>query len=88
MRTREELLAAVHGRLNRVLADGNRSAVLEAAALVEAGDLASYAADGSAVDLEVAHALGWLYFWRAPLFPRRKPGRRAGPPFVSSRGAS
>lgn len=64
MGQREMLLAAVRGRVDRVAATGDSSAVLEPAALAEMKSLAGCLA-GGAVDLEAAYIMGWLHYRRS-----------------------
>ncbi|MBT2406578.1 MULTISPECIES: CHAT domain-containing protein [unclassified Streptomyces] len=66
MRKREELLAAVRARVERVAATGDPSAVLEPTALDEARRLEEDIAHDTGVpDQEAQRALGWLHYRRA-----------------------
>ncbi|MFD3729068.1 CHAT domain-containing protein [Streptomyces sp. NPDC058671] len=69
MGEREDLLAAVRERVDRVTATGDGSAVLDPAAVVLSRSLATLCDAGSGADLEVEHALGWLHFHRAQSLP-------------------
>ncbi|RSM44903.1 CHAT domain-containing protein [Amycolatopsis balhimycina DSM 5908] len=64
MNERDVLLEAVRARLARVAATRDEAAVLEPTALVEA-QLLTRCASTPMADLEAAHSLGWLHFYRA-----------------------
>ncbi|MER5887963.1 CHAT domain-containing protein [Streptomyces sp. NPDC001941] len=65
MGEREELLAAVRGRVERVAATGDGSAVLDPAAFAEAWSLARMSEAGVDLGLDARHVLGWLHHYRA-----------------------
>ncbi|MFI0155764.1 CHAT domain-containing protein [Streptomyces lydicus] len=68
MQERDELVAAVQARVDRVAATREWYPVLELAAFDEALRLARYVASNTA-DLEAAYALGWLHYCRARARP-------------------
>jgi CHAT domain len=61
MSERDELLAAIAGRVNQVSVTGDLSPVLEPRAVAEAERLTMLLDDQ---DLSARHALGWLYWYR------------------------
>ncbi|MER5281031.1 hypothetical protein ABT025_35605 [Streptomyces sp. NPDC002809] len=77
MGQRDELLAAVRARRDRVAAAAEATGVLDTTALVEAQNLARYGAGGD-ICLNAAHALGWFHHYRALLLSPPG-GSRGGP---------
>ncbi|MFJ5776096.1 CHAT domain-containing protein [Streptomyces sp. NPDC093094] len=69
MGEREDMLAAVRERVDRVTATGDGSAVLDPAAAALSQSLAAVCDAGSGADPEAEYALGWLYHHRAQCLP-------------------
>ncbi|MFF5714375.1 CHAT domain-containing protein [Streptomyces sp. NPDC012756] len=69
MSMRDALLESIRARLNEVVATGDRSPVMEQAAIGDAMKLMQYGVNETAVDAEVLVALGWFYFWRSQELP-------------------
>lgn len=61
MRLRDELAASVKARVQRAVAIGDLSPVLEPAALADAERLAALLHDG---DVPAMHLLGWFHWFR------------------------
>jgi len=79
MSTRDALLESIRARLNRVVADGgDRSPVMEQAAVSEAMQLMQYGVNTVAVDAEVLVALGWFWFWRSQELPEPRAAAERG----------
>lgn len=74
MGQREELLAAVRARVEEAAATGEAAVLLAAAARAEAHRLAAVIADDP-LDVEAAHALGWLHYARAQVLPEALAGQ-------------
>ena len=68
MGKREDRLAAVRARLERVETRRDLSAVLDRRAFVEARRLAEALDDGGG-DLEIRYVLGWLHWYRSQALP-------------------
>ncbi|MEU0431990.1 CHAT domain-containing protein [Streptomyces sp. NPDC006290] len=69
MGEREDMLAEVRERVDRVSATGDGSAVMDPAASVLSRNLAAMCDVGSGTDPEAEYTLGWLHFYRAQSLP-------------------
>ncbi|MGH3374889.1 MAG: CHAT domain-containing protein [Actinoallomurus sp.] len=69
MGKREDRLAVVRARLERVETRRDLSAVLDRRALVEARHLTKALDDGGGGDLEIRYVLGWLHWYRSQALP-------------------